>query len=716
MDPLSIIASTITLVSAGGAVGRGLRKLKSLKNAPEELLKLDEDINELYLLIRTIRDLPSPILQQNLVCAALKKAKKAVLEVERLIEYGLSKASSTLSSIKVDSWQWLLAEDKIRRSGLDLQDARLAILTAVSLMHLTSTCVIESRLGELNSCTQETQAQLQIALQAMERKNFQGQIQPEVMAPNIPSSTRMLEGGFARRSMQDNPQRTSMSRSIRGKSTMSLVEDTVPYDMPVTRRIENLTQSHAAVRHQEEYQTTIKLELLLRVLRIQPRDADLFIAAKTGQIKRVQEFLDDGSGSIFDVSEDGDTALQVSYPTPVARYDVVMLLLQLGSDRFQENNVGVSPYTEYWLPHLVGGNGDPDNQCLGSLDFTKFDFTDLIFRVLQRHRASIESILREIPRSDIDATDRWGHTALTFAASFGDADIVRKLISKGASHRIRNIEGVTALMSAVYCDQSECVQLLLDNGADPNEVDSKGNAAVLSWDMDIGDLSILESLYRSGADITVSTDQKQTLLHLLVMQASDSDFEAHGTTILTWLLERKLDINAHDAHGQTPARLAVKRHKPQMLKALLLRGAEYAGWKADGVEWSLVRDAAQFGNIGTLQILQEARLVDTNLLAGDVSGFTAMDLAVWRRDHNEEWARCFVVDPDPDPKDWHNAFKALYVSIAAPQRRVTTQEFEIIWELKYGEIWDKWIEYRGSEGDLTEIEAYSVFLGLYYKA
>ena len=65
MDPLSIIASTIAILQAGGAVGGGLRKLVSLKDAPATLLLLNNDAADLELVVRAVGGLPSTILERK---------------------------------------------------------------------------------------------------------------------------------------------------------------------------------------------------------------------------------------------------------------------------------------------------------------------------------------------------------------------------------------------------------------------------------------------------------------------------------------------------------------------------------------------------------------------------------------------------------------------------------------------------------------------------
>ena len=58
-------------------------------------------------------------------------------------------------------------------------------------------------------------------------------------------------------------------------------------------------------------------ELLLRVLRLRPSDAFIFVCARRGYYHELKRLLDDGEASVVDVNEDNQTALTVRLNTPV---------------------------------------------------------------------------------------------------------------------------------------------------------------------------------------------------------------------------------------------------------------------------------------------------------------------------------------------------------------------------------------------------------------
>ena len=118
MDPLSLTASIIAILGAGGTISKGLSKIRNLKRAPYIVLQLNNEVTDLHLLIRAVDDLyrraDQSILDahEHLVYNALERAKHAVLELEELIEYVLTKESD--SGKEVNRLGWIRALDRVK--------------------------------------------------------------------------------------------------------------------------------------------------------------------------------------------------------------------------------------------------------------------------------------------------------------------------------------------------------------------------------------------------------------------------------------------------------------------------------------------------------------------------------------------------------------------------------------------------------------------------
>lgn len=139
MDPLSVTAAIIAIVGAGGTVGRGIRKLVALRNAPDSLLQLNNEVTELQLIVQTVDinsfdnsvDDSAAAAQYQLIQNALGRVKTVVLELEKLIEYSLTKITDR--GPKIDKVAWLGAEKKIIKLKEKIRIAKTDLATASSI-------------------------------------------------------------------------------------------------------------------------------------------------------------------------------------------------------------------------------------------------------------------------------------------------------------------------------------------------------------------------------------------------------------------------------------------------------------------------------------------------------------------------------------------------------------------------------------------------------
>ena len=130
MDPLSLTASILALLGAGGTIAKGLAKLRRLKRAPYILLQLNNEVTDLHLLIRAVNEIyhssakiiPASTLQEEVVSNALKRAKHDVLELEKLIEYVLTKETS--NGTKIDTLAWTRALNRVKEANDHIRASR----------------------------------------------------------------------------------------------------------------------------------------------------------------------------------------------------------------------------------------------------------------------------------------------------------------------------------------------------------------------------------------------------------------------------------------------------------------------------------------------------------------------------------------------------------------------------------------------------------------
>jgi ankyrin repeat protein len=91
-------------------------------------------------------------------------------------------------------------------------------------------------------------------------------------------------------------------------------------------------------------------------------------------------------------------------------------------------------------------------------------------------RATFQKNLGDNPKA-ANLTGPGGTTPLMYAALYGDADSVRRLLEAGADPNARNESGATALMWAV--DDPERTKLLLERKANPNARSENGRTPLL---------------------------------------------------------------------------------------------------------------------------------------------------------------------------------------------------------------------------------------------
>ncbi len=112
--------------------------------------------------------------------------------------------------------------------------------------------------------------------------------------------------------------------------------------------------------------------------------------------------------------------------------------------------------------------------------------------------------------------------------------------------------------------QVEWVELLLANGADPNERDEDGNtalqAAILHGDDELARLFLVH-----GVDVNAKNHGNLTALHCAAIGGRGG--------IVFLLLTKGADVNASDNHGDTPLHNAALRGYGEVVKVLLNHSA-----------------------------------------------------------------------------------------------------------------------------------------------
>jgi ankyrin repeat protein len=127
-----------------------------------------------------------------------------------------------------------------------------------------------------------------------------------------------------------------------------------------------------------------------------------------------------------------------------------------------------------------------------------------------------------------------GSTPLMFAALYGDGELLRILLDRGADPNIRNDASATALMYAT--DGVEKTRLLLEHGADPNIKSEDGQTALSIAAWRPGSSSVMMLLLDHGASVSLRAPGGGAAFTALNIAAIAGDED-----VIQLLLDRGID-------------------------------------------------------------------------------------------------------------------------------------------------------------------------------
>ena len=214
-----------------------------------------------------------------------------------------------------------------------------------------------------------------------------------------------------------------------------------------------------------------------------------------------------------------------------------------------------------------------------------------------------------------------GFTALTRAANLGRYDVVKALLQYGADVNMQatNGSGYTALAETAHHGHTEVAKLLLVNGA-RWDIGSKSGFGALSIAANNGQDSIIRILVEHGADIEqVGFSNKDPGLSITpLMRAA---MEGFASTV-GLLAELGANLDAQDALGRTALLLAAMNKRVGCVEMLIQEGAN-VNIRTNKQETALMK-AAFNGSEDIARLLVEA---NANLRLRDWRGTTAWIMA-----------------------------------------------------------------------------------------
>ncbi|WP_233419014.1 ankyrin repeat domain-containing protein [Rickettsia tamurae] len=147
---------------------------------------------------------------------------------------------------------------------------------------------------------------------------------------------------------------------------------------------------------------------------------------------------------------------------------------------------------------------------------------------------------------------------LGIAASSGNADIVKELIEQDANIHEKDEQGNTALF---YASTKEIAQILLDKGADFNNVKNNYGLTPLHYAAGEGNKELLAFLLEKNIDVNIKNEQRLTPLHCAAFSKESE--------IIKILLQSGSEIDPVDGYGAPPFFYLTRNRQPEENKELI---------------------------------------------------------------------------------------------------------------------------------------------------
>lgn len=249
--------------------------------------------------------------------------------------------------------------------------------------------------------------------------------------------------------------------------------------------------------------------------------------------------------------------------------------------------------------------------------------------VEHQDQARVKTLLSE--KSDINAPQPDGMTALHWATWHDDAELAGILLQAGAAADAENRYGVRPLNLACTHGNAKLVDLLLAKVVDVNKSLPGGETPLMTASR-TGSIQVVEALLDHGAEVNAREKEGQTA----IMWAAA---EGHAD-IVARLIEAKADFQTPLASGFTPLLFAVREGRREAAKVLLEAGADVneamepkrskAGGKSPRSGTTPLMIAVENGHFElAVQLLQAG--ADPN---DQRSGFTVLHALTWVRKPN----------------------------------------------------------------------------------
>lgn len=208
--------------------------------------------------------------------------------------------------------------------------------------------------------------------------------------------------------------------------------------------------------------------------------------------------------------------------------------------------------------------------------------------------------------------------SLFMAACYGDEAVLRYLLSRGVALTTVSEELGTALNVAIYADQTNIIDILLEHGSDPNSYSYLYGTALRTACFG-NHPAIVRALAVHGVDMDALDKLGRTALHLIA-RYGNSD-------VVKTLIAQKASITQKDYQGMTALHHAAACSKLSNGLDLLIKSDASLVDEGDSAQWTPLHWAAYANSVSAVIRLVEAGAMKSKLTA---CGKTSLQIAMFR--------------------------------------------------------------------------------------
>ena len=333
----------------------------------------------------------------------------------------------------------------------------------------------------------------------------------------------------------------------------------------------------------------------------------LLLTVQESNVEVLREFLNHGVSMDLE-DEEGRTPLQLA--ALKGHLDIVRELLRHGTSA---DLATVEGYTPLQLA-AVGGYVEIVRELLNhgaSVDLTNImGFTPLQLAAVGADEEQYSELLTDSFSAYLANED---HTPLGIAAKTTHVEVVRELLTHGASVDLANVVGYTPLGFAARAGQAEVVRELLNHGARKDLADKKGKTP-LFLAVKQGHVEVVRELLKHGASVNLATKKGKTPLQI----ASN---EYHIEIVLE-LLKHGANVDLADKESYTPLLSAAEIGHEEFVRELLSHSVSAALTSEEGhtpLQLAAIR--------GYVDVVRELLSRGADVGLADKEGYTPLLLA-----------------------------------------------------------------------------------------